>query len=133
MDVLACLLCFVIRYFQLQVTENLDSTRSNNEECILSPNKKPRRLGGSRLVYSAGERQHQAARFFQLSVCSGGSAPFRVAGGSPRLTPLSLVSSPWNNQRQVKRTFILWLSLRGTPQQTSPSISQVENGPCLLA
>lgn len=35
------LLCFVIRYCQLRVTENPDSTSSNNKECIMSPNKKP--------------------------------------------------------------------------------------------
>lgn len=35
------LLCFVIIYCQLQVTENPDSTSSNSKECILSPKEKP--------------------------------------------------------------------------------------------
>lgn len=45
MILLACF-GFVIRYCQLQVTENPDSTRSNNKECIMSPHKKP----GDRVV-----------------------------------------------------------------------------------
>lgn len=128
MDILPCLLCFAIRYFQLQVTENPDSTSSNNEGCVIS--QEARRLGGSGLVYSSGERQHQAPGSFQLSLCSAGSvccpAPFKVAGG---LRLRCLVSSHRNNQRQVKRTFILCLFLRSAPQRTSPYISQVKNGP----
>lgn len=41
MGMLSYLHCFVIRYFWLQVEENPDSTSSNNEESVLSPNKKP--------------------------------------------------------------------------------------------
>lgn len=83
------LLCFVMRYFQLQVTENPDSTSSNNRECIMSPSKKP---GGRavRVVYSAGElspgsQAVSTCLFCWLRYCP---APLKVAGGLQTSQPL---------------------------------------------
>lgn len=101
------LLCFVIRYCQLRVTENPDSTSLNNKECIMSPNKKPGDIhGGSGLVYTAGECQHRAARC-SLPACAAGSvccpASLKVAGRLRASQPCVL---PLEHQRQVKRTFV---------------------------
>lgn len=128
MDILSCLLCFAIRYFQLQVTENSDSTSSNNEGRIMSPNKKPGGwvvLGRFTHRVSVGTRQPGSSN----PLISGLTALPPSHQGCRRTEASLPVSSHWNNQRQIKRTFILCLFLRSAPQRTSPYISRVKKGP----
>lgn len=63
------------------------------------------RQGGSGLVYSAEEHQHQAARSFYLPVLPVPGAAQLLSVVLESWRPHSLVSSHSNIQRHVKRTF----------------------------
>lgn len=100
------LLCFVMRYFQLQVTENPDSTSSNNRECIMSPSKKP---GGRavRVVYSAGELSPRQPGCFYLSVLLAQVLPSSPQGCWGTADFTASRASHLYIRRQVERTFVL--------------------------
>lgn len=95
------LLCFVISYFQRQVTESRVWTSSNNKEWIMSPNKKP----GGWVVLDRCPQQVSVSQ--ALPACWAGSPAAQLPSGLQEGCHLTALLSPTGPSRHSLRACIL--------------------------